>query len=187
MRATLFILSLSVFLIVLVFLLVHSYLKRIRAKRSPYGDWRDLLGRLSTVNRENIAAIALSLADEFGNRREGENSATFDETEKWSMIGGLKGLETLERNCEVLVDLVFYVQQWYPEALAITEQLRLNAREIEWHIGRLKSAAKVGKIETAFPEHAERVVEIYYAMTRCVLTLYDEWDIPGSTELRGVL
>jgi len=59
-------------------------------------------------------------------------------------------LKTLERNCAVLVDLVFYVQQWYPEALAIAEQLRLNAREIEWHIGRLKSAAKAGRAEKAF-------------------------------------
>jgi len=187
MRATYFFVTLSVFLIVLVSVAVHYYIKQIQAEKNPYGSWQQLLGRLSAVNRDNIALIASSLVDEFGQRRDVENDSQVDEGEIWSMIGGLRGLEILERNCAVLVDLVFYVQQWYPEALAIAEQLRLNAREIEWHIGRLKSAAKVGKVEKAFPEHAERVIAIYYVMTRRVLALYEEGNIPGFVELRKAL
>jgi len=103
------------------------------------------------------------------------------------MIGGMDGLEVLERNCAVLVDLVFYVQQWYPEALEIAEQLRLNAREIEWHIGRLKGAAKVGKAETSFPENAQRVIEIYYMMTRQVLSLYQQCNLPEFADLQRAL
>ena len=187
MRATFFFLALSVFLLALLTLVVRYYLRRIRSEKHPYGSWEKLLGRLSAVNRENVALIALSLVDEFGQRRAGENDANFDEAEIWSMIDGIKGLEVLERNCAVLVDLVFYVQQWYPEALAIAEQLRLNTREIEWHIGRLKSAAKVGRAEKAFPEHAEEVVAIYYVMTRRVLALYEEWNLPGLLELQRAL
>jgi hypothetical protein len=187
MRATYFFLLLSVFLLALLTLVVHYYRRRIRTEKHPYGSWEKLLGRLSAVNRENVALIALSLVDEFGHRREDENDANFDEAEIWSMIGGIKGLETLERNCAVLVDLVFYVQQWYPEALAIAEQLRLNTREIEWHIGRLKSLAKAGRAERAFPEHAEEVVVIYYVMTRRVLALYEGWNLPGLVELQRAL
>lgn len=187
MRATFFFLVLSVFLLALLTLVVHYYLRRIRTEKHPYGSWEKLLGRLSAVNRENVALIALSLVDESGQRRGDENDANLDEAQIWSMIGGIKGLETLERNCAVLVDLVFYVQQWYPEALAIAEQLRLNAREIEWHIGRLKSAAKAGRAEKAFSEHAEEVVAIYYVMTRRVLALYEEWNLPGLVELQRAL
>ncbi len=187
MRATYFFLVLSVFLLALLALVVHYYRRRNRTEKHPYGSWEKLLGRLSAVNRENLALIALSLVDEFGQRRGGENDADFDEAEIWSMIGGIKGLETLERNCAVLVDLVFYVQQWYPEALATAEQLRLNAREIEWHIGRLKSAVKVGRAEKIFAEHAEQVVVIYYVMTRRVLALYEEWNLPGLLELQRTL
>lgn len=187
MRATYFFFVLSAFLLALLTLVVHHYLRRIQTEKHPYGSWEKLLGRLSAVNRENVALIALSLVDEFGQRREDENGATLDETQIWSMVGGIKGLESLERNCAVLVDLVFYVQQWYPEALAIAEQLRLNAREIEWHIGRLKSAAKVGRAEKAFPEHAEEVVVIYYVMTRRVLSLYEEWNLPELIELQRAL
>jgi hypothetical protein len=187
MRATYFFLALSVFLFALLTLLAHYYVRRIRTEKHPYGKWKKLLGGLSTVNRENVALIALSLVDEFGQRRRDESDASIDEGQIWSMIGGMKGLEALERNCAVLVDLVFYVQQWYPEALAIAEQLRLNAREIEWHIGRLKSAAKVGRIEKAIPEHAEQVVVIYYVMTRRVLALYEGWKLPELAELRRTL
>ena len=48
----------------------------------------------------------------------------------WRLIGGLEGLEVLEKNSEVLIDLAFYLQQWYPEALVIAERLRLDAREL---------------------------------------------------------
>jgi hypothetical protein len=187
MRAAYFFLALSVFLVALLSLVVFYYLRRIRTEKNPYGKWEELLGRLSGVNRGNVAFIALSLVDEFGQRRGEENDTNLDEAQIWSMIGGMKGLEALERNCAVLVDLVFYVQQWYPEALAIAEQLRLNAREIEWHIGRLKNAAKLGRAEKAFPEHAEQVVVIYYTMTHRVLALYEEWNLPGLVELRRSL
>lgn len=181
MRAVYFFVTLSVFLVALLSLVVHYYLRRIRTEKNPYGSWEKLLGRLSAVNRDNIAFIASFVVDE------DENDTNLDEAQIWSMVGGIKGLEALERNCAVLVDLVFYVQQWYPEALAIAEQLRMNAREIEWHIGRLKSAAKVGRTERAFPEHAEKVVVIYYTMTRRVLALYEEWNLPGLVELQRAL
>src|ERR1039457_6021987 len=181
MRATCFFLALSVFLVALLSLMVHYYLRRIRTEKNPYGSWEKLLGRLSAVNRENVALIASFVVDQ------DDNDANLDEAQIWSMVGGIKGLEALERNCAVLVDLVFYVQQWYPEALAVAEQLRMNAREIEWHIGRLKSAAKVDRAEKTFPEHAEEVVVIYYVMTRRVLALYQEWNLPGLVELQRAL
>ena len=185
--AIFFFLVLSVFLIGILALVFHYYLQRSRSEKHPYGSWEKLLGRLSAVNRENVASIALSLVDESGRNRGEVDEANLDEAQIWSMIGGIKGLETLEQNCAVLVDLVFYVQQWYPEALAIAEQLRLNSREIEWHIGRLKSAAELGRAEKAFPEHAEQVVAIYYVMTRRVLALYENLNVPGLVELQRAL
>lgn len=181
MRATYFFLVLLVFLTALIGLMAHYYLRRIRMEKNPYGRWAELLGRLSAVNRENVALIASFVADQ------DKNDTNLDEAQIWSMVGGIKGLEILERNCAVLVDLAFYVQQWYPEALAIAEQLRMNTREIEWHIGRLKGAAKVGRAEKAFAEHAEKVVVIYYTMTRRVLALYEEWNLPGLVELQRAL
>jgi hypothetical protein len=83
--------------------------------------------------------------------------------------------------------LAFYVQQWYPAALPVAEQLRLNAREIGWHVSRLKAAEQTGKLEALFPDYAQRAVARYYLMTRRVLDLYDRGHLPGLMELQRVL
>ena len=75
MRATYFFLALSVFLVALLSLVVHYYLRRIRTEKNPYGSWEKLLGRLSAVDRENVALIASFVADQ------DENDTNLDETQ----------------------------------------------------------------------------------------------------------
>ncbi len=93
----------------------------------------------------------------------------------------------MERNCAVLVDLAFYVQQWYPEASVVAEQLRLNAREIQWHVGRLKSAAQTGKLEIFFSDYAQPAITTYYLMTQRVLALYETYHLPGLADLQRAI
>lgn len=158
-----------------------------RARRSRSRDWEQLLSRLVVVDRGSIAEVALDVIDKSGEPRQDTESASLEPAQIWNLVGGMKGLEILEANCAVLIDLAFYVQQWYPEALAITEQLRLNAREIQWHIERLRGAQKTGKLETAIPMYAQRAATIYYLMTRRVLALYEEGNINMLQELQKAL
>jgi hypothetical protein len=97
-------------------------------------------------------------------------------------------MEALEANCTVLIDLAFYVQQWYPEkALVVAEQLRLSAREIEWHVQRLKAAAKSGQLETCIFMNAQRAAVAYFLMTRHVLSLYEHGNLPMLPDLQQCL
>ena len=107
--------------------------------------------RLTTVDRDSISEVALDIIDESGQQRRDEGSAALEPGRVWKRVGGLEGLEVLEANCAVLIDLAFYVQQWYPEALAVAEQLRLSAKEIEWHVERLRGAQKTGKLRERLP------------------------------------
>lgn len=182
-----FFIILAVFVAILLATGGYYYLRSRRRQKYPYGNFETLLKRLSSVDRDNVALIARDLVDESGRRRTDEDGLDLDPSQIWPLIGGLKGLEVLERNCAVLVDLVFYVQQWYPEALVLTEQLRRNAREIEWHVGRLKGAERTGKLESSFADNAQRAIATYYLMTRRVLALYEQLDVPGVTELQRAL
>jgi hypothetical protein len=173
-----------IFLVALTATAAHFYRRRPKA---PYGDWESLLARFTSVDRESITLIALDLVDESGIPRQGEDDIILEPSCISPLIGGMDGLEVLKRNCAVLVDLAFYVQQWYPEALVVAEQLRQNAREIEWHIDRLRGAAKIGKLEAVFPEYGQRVVAIYYLMTRHVLALYEVGNFPGLVDLQRAL
>jgi hypothetical protein len=154
-----------------------------RVRRVANSDWEQLLQRLEPVDRDKIALIASDALEEQDN----DSGAELDGVAMSSMLGGLEGLEVLERNCQVLIDLAAYVQREYPEALVVAEELRLNARELEWHVGRLKGAAQTGNLQTAFADYAQRAVVIYYTMTHHVLELYSHASLPEFSQLQATL
>lgn len=184
-RAMYFLVAVAVFIVIFISVVTY-YLRRRHAKKYPYGSWGPLLKRLSLVDRDAVALIAHDFVGEIGHGSE-ERHAALGPERILSLIGGLAGLEILRRNCAVLIDMAFYVQQWYPEALIIAEQLRLNARELEWHVERLEGAAKVGKLESAFPEYGQRAIAIYYSMTKRLLALYEQGNLPELVDLQRSL
>ena len=182
-QSNLFVVLAVLFLALLVSVAIY-YLLRLRKTSSA--TWTGLLSRLVEVDRNRIAVIALDLVDETGCPREHGDSEIEPES-LWDLVGGMDGLEVLEKNCEVLIDLAFYVQQWHPEALLVAEQLRLNAREIQWHVSRLKGAAQTGNLASSFPLYAQRAVATYYLMTRHLLDLYERGNPAEFTQLQAVL
>jgi hypothetical protein len=177
-----------VFLIALVLFfclllaLAAVYLPRARRQVRPQGI-DDLLARLVTVDRHKLSQVAADVVA-------GGAVSTGPELESWQvweLVGGLAGVEALARNCEVLIDLACYVQQWYPEALPVAEQLRLNAREIQWHLDRLRGAEERGHLEATYPEYAQRAVALYCSMTQHVLSLYEATGTAGLQQLQAAL
>jgi hypothetical protein len=166
--------------------IVAAYYYR-RASHTSARSWEQLLERLTLVDRDSVAQIALAYVDESGARRNDDGDAGLEPSQIWSLIGGLEGLEALESNCLVLIDMAFYVQRWYPEAIVFAEELRLNAREIEWHVERLRGAAKGGNLELSFADYAQPAIAKYYLMTRCVLLLYERGNFPMFTDLQGAI
>jgi hypothetical protein len=159
----------------------------VRARKSSESTWEDLLGRLTWIDPNSIATIALDMINESGQPQQRESAFALDPSTIWTLLGGLEGLQTLEHNCQVLVELAAYVQKWYPEALVVAEQLRLNAREVEWHVNRLQGAAQTGNLQASFAQYAQRAVATYYLMTRHVLALYQQANVPGLVELQRAL
>jgi hypothetical protein len=181
----LYFVALGVFLLIaLIAALFRHYL---RSRGSPETTWENLLSRLVWIDRDAIATIAQDAVSEDGDSRPQGDCFALDNGVIWNLLGGLQGLEVIERNCQVLVELAAYLQRWYPEAIVVAEQLRLNAREIEWHVGRMKGAAQTGNLEASFAPYAQRAVVIYYLMTRHVLTLYGQANFPRIAELQQAI
>ena len=152
-----------------------------RARKAARNGWELLLGRLARIDRDKFAAVALDLLDDEVGQSQLDPQLIFD------MIGGMSGLDALEQNCDVLVDLATYVQRWYPDALELAEDLRLNAREIKWHIGRLRGASQNGHLKEQFPMYAQRAVATYYLMTRSLLVLYEGVQLPEFADLQRAI
>ncbi len=184
MRNISFVVLVVLFLAALAAVAVYAYR---RTRQSSATTWEALLKRLTWIDRDAIATIALDAVGESGQPRHEADSFTLDPDTIYKLLGGLEGLEILQRNCQVLIDLATYIQRSYPEALVVAEQLRLNAREIEWHVNRLKGAAQTGNLHSAFADYAQRAVVTYYHMTRLVLQLCDHANFPGLAQLQQAI
>jgi hypothetical protein len=183
-RTGIFISAVLIFVVSLIAIAAYYYR---RARKSNQNDWDNLLNRLTRVDRSSIAEVALDVIDESGRQRTDQGSAVLEPQQIWKLLGGMEGIEALKANCTVLIDLAFYLQQQYPEALVVTEQLRLSAREIEWQVGRLRGAAESGKLAGAFPMYGQRAAAAYYLMTQRLLDLYQQGDHLKLTALQKAL
>jgi hypothetical protein len=176
-----FLLAVGLLLAVLVGIAGYYYR---RSRRTSRTSWEQLLGQLAYVDRNCVERIALDAIDESGQRRKDEAAMELEPDEIWQLIGGLKGVEAVERNSLVFIDMAFYLQRWYPQALVTAEELRLNAREIEWQVSRLRSAEKTGKLAISFASYAQNAVVTYYIMTRRLLALYELGDLSMLVDLQ---
>lgn len=181
-------LSFVVFAVLLLAALAGALLYYyLRARRSADTTWEDLLKRLHSVDRDAITTVALDAVSESGEILPQGDGFALEPEAIWNLLGGLEGLEIVERNCQVLVDLAAYLQRWYPEALVVAEQLRLSAREIEWHVNRLRGAQQTGNLQASFADYAQRAVVTYYMMTRNLLALYDHTGFANIAELQRAI
>jgi hypothetical protein len=183
-RSIYFFIVVGIFFLSILGIAANFYFRYRRREKYPYGEWNSLLRRLGTLDHDSLALIA---RDSLVQDSVIQDEEPLDPTLVWELLGGTQGLEALEKNSAVLVDLAFYVQQWYPEALLVAEELRLNAREVQWHIDRLRGAAKTGKLKMATPDYLQQAVAIYYRMTCLVLSLYEQAHLPGLTDLQRAL
>jgi hypothetical protein len=184
LRNLFFVVLAVLFLVALVSALFYAYL---RSRRSAAQSWDDLLGRLSWIDRDAVSTIALDAICESGEPRPLGDGFALEPDAIWKLLGGLEGLETIQHNCAVLVEMASYVQRTYPEALLVAEQLRLNAREIDWHVGRLRGAAQTGNLRASFDAYAQRAVVSYYLMTRNLLALCDTAGFTRIAELQQAI
>jgi hypothetical protein len=161
--------------------------KRLQTERDAV-SWTDLLARLSPVGRvgiEEVAAVFLLPSSEQLDSRSIESR--LESRDIWDFIGGIEGLETMQRNAEVLIELACYVQRWNQEASLVAEQLRLDANQIKTSLAKIKASRRQGKLSTWFPIHATRAAAAYYLMTRRLYALYAISNEGLLAELKAVI
>jgi hypothetical protein len=184
MHSVYFLVAVAIFFAVLIAIAGLDY---YRERRSPQESWESLMRRLISVDRASVAKIALDFIEDPEHSDKDDSGTEVEPSEISQLIGGLKGIEVLEKNSQVLIDMACYLQRSYPEALIIAEQLRQNAREIESHVGRLRGAAQNGSLEVNFPFYGQRIIATYYLMTRQLLTLYEQGNVPMLADLQKAL
>ena len=150
-------------------------------------SWEQLMARLIAVDRDGIAAVALDAIEPSGRRRTDELARELTPEQVWKLLGGLDGVEILEKNSHVLVEMAMHLQRWYPEEAAAAEELRLQAKELEWHVDKLRMAADKGHLEFHFASYAQNATIDYYHMTQRLLALCRKNMMPMFAEIDKLL
>ena len=177
----------SFFIIVAVLCLVLVvtsvvYYRRLRA--SARRTWEDLLSALISIDRPALQTVALDAIDTFGRERTDSEAKELDREQIWILLGGLDGVERLEKNSRVLIEIAAYLQRWHPEAATAAEELRLEARKLEWHVERLRSAKQNGSLELNFAMYGQNAAVSYYLMREKLLRLYQGAQAPLFRDLQ---
>src|ERR1700749_2439243 len=98
-----FVAAIGIFLALLLLIAGYFYLQSRR--RPAAAGWEDLISKLTWVDRDDIAEVALDLVDESGEPRASEDAGCMEPSQMWDLIGGLYGLTILEKNSDVLIAL----------------------------------------------------------------------------------
>lgn len=184
MNSVYFIVGVATLVVILASFAWFSF-SRIRHRSSA--SWEGLVKKLVWVDPTKVAEIALDLLDESEDQDRAFGQPGLDPSAVWDSIGGLQGLEVVKNNSRVFIELAAHLQHYYPEAVKVAEDLRMEARELEWHVERLRGAAKTGNLQVSFPEYARQAVAIYYRMSRELLDLYEAAHSPMLTALQSAL
>ena len=101
-----FVTAIGLFVLTLVLIAGYYY---FQSRRSSPASWEELLAKLTWIDRNSIAEVALDLVDESGQPKVVDEPGSLDPWQVWRLTGGPEGLDVLKRNSEVLIDLAFYV------------------------------------------------------------------------------
>jgi hypothetical protein len=156
-----------------------------RTRNSARVQWEDLLKRLVAIDQDGIDTVALDAIEPSGEKRTDGLARELEPDRIWQLLGGLEGMRRMEANSRVLVDMAAYLQRSYPEAAAVAEELRLQAKELEWHVGRLRMAEEQGSLEFHISTYAQNAAIAYYLMEQRLQALCQRTNMPSFRPLQG--
>ena len=128
--------------------------------------------RIVPVDRHAIELVALDAVEPSGELRPEEHPRELGRQDIWKLLDGMEGINRIESNSRVLIEMAAYLQRWHPEAAEIAEELRLEANRLEWHVQRLRAAESNHCLDLHFHSYGQRAAVSYYLMLQRVLALY---------------
>jgi hypothetical protein len=82
----------------------------LKSKRSS-ATWEELVAQLSPLGRVGINEVASDFLVPDSRRVDPSNDLALGPEDIWDLIGGVEGIELMERNARVLIALAYYMQR----------------------------------------------------------------------------
>lgn len=152
-----------------VLLLAIRHVRKHRTSRET--TWEVLMTRIVPIDEKAIERVALDAVDASGELNTEEHSRELGRKDIWKLLDGMDGINRIDNNARIIVEMAAYLERWHPEAAETAEALRLEARRLEWHVGRLRAAETNQCLDYHFHSYGQHVALSYYTMLKRVRTL----------------
>ncbi len=159
----------AILILALVFIVVR-YGRKLRKSRSY--TWEELMQSIAPIDRDAIEAVALDAVEPSGEPRPEDYPRELGRQEIWKLLGGMEGIKRIENNSRVFIEMAAYLERWHPEAAETAEELRIEAKRLEWHVGRLRAAENSHCLDLHFHAYGQKAAISYYLMLKRILVLY---------------
>lgn len=147
-----------------------KYTRKLR--RSSRRTWEELMSQLVRIDRQAIETVVLDAVETSGERRFDEHRRELGRKEIWDLLGGMDGIRRMENNSRVLIEMAAYIERWHPEAADTAEEIRLEARNLDWQTRWLREAEKNNCLELHFHSYGQNAAISYYSMVKKTLALF---------------
>lgn len=159
----------SAVVFIILLLVAIRYVRKHRMARGT--TWEALMKRIVPVDEKAIERVALDAVDASGDPKTEEHPRELGRKDIWKLLGGMDGINRIDNNARVIVEMAAYLERWHPEASETAEELRLEARRLEWHVGRLRAAETNHCLDFHFHSYGQHAALSYYTMLKSVLAL----------------
>lgn len=146
----------------------------LRLRRARKSTWEELMSRIVPIDRHSIETIAQHTVDPSGQPLSEEDRRELGRQDIWILLGGMKGIDRIESNSHVLIEIAGYLERWHPEAVDVAAALRTEAKKLEWHVSRLRAAEKNRCLEEHFHFYGRSAAVSYYLMSQQLRSLYQK-------------
>lgn len=157
---------------VFLFLTAIAVVYGLRIRRTQKTTWEDLMHRIAPVDRKGIETIALRTVNASGQPIPDEARRELERHDIWTLLGGMDGIARIEGNSRVLIEIAAYLERWHTEAADTAEELRQEAKKLEWHVSRLRAAEENHCLDQHFHFYGRSAAVSYYLMSTQLLDLY---------------
>jgi hypothetical protein len=161
--------SFSVTLLSIAFIAAALYVSGVRKKnRLSTATWDLLVHQLEALPMTGVTKVAL----DYLQPAKGQNAIETDEM--WQLVGGAEGLERMQMNARILLQLAAFAEQWNrEESLVVGERMRREAQILRRAIKKIQRGVFWGYGRATGPFVLQQAASTYYLMRQRTLALYE--------------
>jgi hypothetical protein len=141
----------------------QSHIHRLRS-----ATWEELITKLQAVPRKGLETVALDTL------QPKVNQLQLEPPDMWQLLGGIKGLQRMKENAQILIALAAYVQRWnYTEATIVAERMRMDAVHLKRAVFHIQVEMLLHSKWMRMPFYVHEAAASYYLMTQRLFALYE--------------